>query len=201
MTLSVMMRMPTSIDISWFWKGTWEAIVVMFKYMWWLVPLVLIKPCIEWVFKLLEEERDQRAGLTDLDRMDGSRFELWIANFFRVRGYRTKVTGRSGDFGVDVILEKDGQRTVVQAKRWKNNVGVAAVQEVYSGKAHYGADAAMVITVSHFTPEAKELAKSTGVILWDRETLRAELQKGMKRPAEKRTQPAPGAKMRQRSSV
>jgi HJR/Mrr/RecB family endonuclease len=140
----------------------------------------------------LQRERDLKLGLTDADRMDGVRFEEWLANFFRARGYRAKTTPRTGGYGVDLVLERDGQTTVVQAKRWKGSVGVAAIQEVYAGKAHYGADAAIVATNSRFTLEARRLAKSTGVILWDRNTLRAELQKDKQHPTTLRTQPRLG---------
>ncbi|MGE5579000.1 MAG: restriction endonuclease [Bacillota bacterium] len=191
--------MPT-IDISWLWEGTWEAVVTVFKYMWWLFPLALIRPFCEWVLQQLLQERDRRAGLADLDKMDGVRFEEWLANFFRTRGYKAKTTIRSHDIGVDIILERDGQKTVVQAKRWKNNVGVAAIQAIYAGKAHYRADAAMAVTTSHFTAEARTLAKSTGVVLWDRDKLRIELLNDKKRSAARRTQPVSGAKTRQRSS-
>ncbi len=183
-------EMP-DIDMSWFWKGTWEAFVVMVKYMWWLFPLALLRPFCEWIFDQLQRERDLKLGLTDVDRMDGVRFEEWLANFFRVRGYRVKTTPRTGDYGVDLVLERDGQKTVVQAKRWKGSVGVSAIQEIYAGKTHYGADAALVITNSRFTFEARRLAKSTGVILWDRNTLRAELQNDKKRSTAERAQPRP----------
>lgn len=89
------------------------------------------------------------------------------------------------------ILERNGQKTVVQAKRWKGSVGVTTIQEVYAGKALYGADAAMVVTNSRFTDEARRLAKSTGVVLWHRNTLRAELQNGMKRSSTGTAKPQP----------
>lgn len=193
-------EMPT-IDIGWLWEGTWEAFVTVFKYMWWLFPLALIRPFCEWVLQRLQQERDRRAGLADLDKMGGVRFEEWLADFFRARGYKAKTTPRTGDYGVDLVLERDGQRTVVQAKRWKGKVGPTAVQEIYAGKAHYGADAALVVTNSRFTVEARRLAKSTGVVLWDRDRLRTELLNDNKRSAARRTQTLSSAKARQRSSL
>lgn len=185
-------EMP-AIYMGWFWKGTWEAFVVLVKYvLWWLIPLALFRPFCEWIFDQLQRERDLKLGLTDADRMDGVRFEEWLANFFRARGYGAKTTPRTGDYGVDLVLERDGQTTVVQAKRWKGSVGVTAIQEIYAGKTHYGADAAIVVTNSRFTFEARRLAKSTGVILWDRNTLRAELQKDKQHPTTLRTQPRLG---------
>ncbi|HHY76704.1 MAG TPA: restriction endonuclease [Firmicutes bacterium] len=175
-----------AIDMGWFWLGIWEAAVALVKYvLWWLLPLAMLKPCCELVLRHIEQERDLRLGLTDIDQMDGARFEDWLASFFRARGYRVETTPRAGDYGVDLILEKNGHKTVVQAKRWKGSVGVTAIQEVYAGKTLYGADAAMVVTNSRFTDDARRLAKSTGVVLWDRNRLRAELENQAKHPATK----------------
>ena len=87
------------------------------------------------------------------------------------RGYHVETTSVSGDFGVDVIAEKNGKRTVIQAKRYTENIGVKAIQEVAAGAFFYKADDAVVITSSFFTEQAKMLAHSTGVELVDRNHL------------------------------
>ena len=66
-------------------------------------------------------------------------------------------------------------RTAIQAKRWKGNVGVGAVQEIVSARAYYGCQWAMVVTNSAFTQAAQRLAAANGVTLWDRDTLVREL--------------------------
>lgn len=45
------------------------------KQMWWLIPLALFEPLCVWIFRQLERQRDLKLGLTDIDRMDGVRFE------------------------------------------------------------------------------------------------------------------------------
>ncbi len=122
--------------------------------------------------------RDTRllaADLPALDRLSGEAFEEHVAVRFRGLGYRVKLTPNGADFGADLVLEKDGARTVVQAKRWKNDVGVKAVQEVVAAKAHYRAQHALVVTNSRFTTQAIQLARSNGVELWDRDRLAREL--------------------------
>ena len=57
----------------------------------------------------------------------------------------------AGDFGADLILHGPEGRITVQAKRYSGNVGNKAVQEAYSGMAHYGADKGWVVTNSRFT--------------------------------------------------
>jgi len=117
--------------------------------------------------------------------MSGERFEEWLATFFRNRGHSVRLTPATGDYGMNLVLRRDSRCTVVQAKRWKGRVGPKAVQEVFAGKAHYKAEGATVVTNSGFTREAQELAKSTGVELWNREKLRTELMKNRKQPVQR----------------
>jgi len=120
---------------------------------------------------------DRRAcvrSLAKIDQMTGDEFEECCAAHFRRLGYKAKVTGArgGGDYGVDIILKKNGIVTAVQAKRYKNNVGISAVQQIVAGKAKYGADDALVVTNSHFTQAARELARVNDVVLWDREAIK-----------------------------
>ena len=69
----------------------------------------------------------------------------------------------------------------MQAKRYSGNVGNKAVQEVYSGMAHYGADKGWVVTNSWFTKAARVQAESCGISLVDREILINMIQRARKR--------------------
>jgi len=82
-----------------------------------------------------------------------------------------KVTPASGDYGADLVLTTSDQRIIVQAKRYKKNVGIKAVQEIASAKSHYSAYECWVITNSFFTEPAKKLASSNHVRLVDRDQL------------------------------
>lgn len=117
--------------------------------------------------------------LTDLvlDDMSGSEFEHLLVELFRRGGYEVDHVGGPGDFGGDLVLEQSGVRTVVQAKRSAKPVGHGAVQEVVAAMAPYGARKAMVITTSIFTPHAESLAAMNGVILWNRQSLVAEMRR------------------------
>lgn len=116
-------------------------------------------------------ERLKRSGISQIDKMDGVKFEQYLGHLFRSQGYKAEVTRAVGDFGADLILIKDGKRIVVQAKRYSKNVGLKAVQEVQGARAHYRASAAWVVTNSNFTQQAYELAKSNGVRLISRDEL------------------------------
>jgi restriction system protein len=126
---------------------------------------------IAFVINSAKEERLRKSGIRDIDQMDGFQFERYLALLFRSQGYKTTVTSKTGDYGADLILEKNGQKIAVQAKRYSKNVGIEAVQQVYASLAHYGASTAWVVTNRDFTEAAYKLAASNGVRLINREAL------------------------------
>lgn len=111
------------------------------------------------------------SGILQVDEMSGKQFEDFLRLRYEANGYKVRQTPYRNDFGADLILERDRQRIVVQAKRYKSNVGIKAVQEIVAAKLHYRADAAWVVTNSGYTKAAKELASSNGVRLVDRAQL------------------------------
>jgi restriction system protein len=110
----------------------------------------------------------RRAGMEQIDVMWGTDFELYLAELFLAEGYDVRHTGRSGDYGADLLLRRSGALSVVQAKRTVKPVGQPAVREAVAARAHYGAQYAMVVTNAVFTPSAEVLAESNDVELWDR---------------------------------
>jgi len=103
--------------------------------------------------------------------MTGKEFEKFLGVHFRNLGYSVTLTQDSQDYGADLILYKERSKTVVQAKRSKNPVGIKAVQEVAGAVRHYSANKGIVITNNRFTENACKLAKSNKVELWDRKKL------------------------------
>jgi restriction system protein len=113
----------------------------------------------------------ERANINEIDKMSGATFERYLALFFRKQGWQVKRIGGQGDYGADLILTSGNRKVVVQAKRWKRNVGYEAIQQAYTSKDIYKCDEAWVVTNSYFTEQALEGAKRLGVKLWDRNTL------------------------------
>jgi len=104
--------------------------------------------------------------------MEGLEFEQFCGELLRRNGYKNvTVTKGSGDQGVDILAEKDQIKIAVQCKCYTGNVGNNAIQEACTGKLYYDCHVAAVLTTSHFTSSAKELANKTGILLWDRDTL------------------------------
>jgi len=111
------------------------------------------------------------SGIDEIDNMPGGIFEEYLLTHFNQMGYLGSLTPKTGDYGADLILEKDGRRVVVQAKRWKGSIGVDAIQQVIGAIKYYDANKGMVVTNSTFTENAYELANSNGIELWDRKEL------------------------------
>lgn len=110
--------------------------------------------------------------LKQLDKMDGHQFEYACADILKANGYKhVKVTRRSGDFGVDVIAEKDKVRYAIQCKRYNHKLDNTPIQEVVGGLAYYQCDKGAVMTNQYFTEPAKQLAQVNDIKLLDRDTL------------------------------
>ncbi len=103
---------------------------------------------------------------------DGYAFEEYTANLLKKLNYtNVSVTSSSNDYGIDVLAEKNGIKYAIQCKLYSQPVGNKAVQEAFSGKNFYNCHIAVVLTNNTFTENAKNLAKSNGVLLWDKDIL------------------------------
>lgn len=131
------------------------------------ICITVLKTFIE----MKRKERLRKSGIFEIDEMKGVVFEEYLGALLQAKGYKAEVTKASGDYGADLILRKDREKIVVQAKRYKKTVGVRAVQEIVSAKSYYKADACWVITNNYFTQPAIKLAKVNGVRLINREEL------------------------------
>jgi restriction system protein len=118
-----------------------------------------------------EDSRLRQSGIIEVDKMDGASFERYLQAVFSGMGFSVQATPASGDFGADLVIAKDGIRTVVQAKRSSGSIGVRAVQEVLAAGKMYGCTKAIVVTNSRYTAQAQKLAEANGVELWDRDRL------------------------------
>ncbi len=96
---------------------------------------------------------------------DGLAYERFCAQRLEAAGWRAHTTRASGDQGVDIVAERGDTRLVVQCKRYGKPVGNAAVQEITAASRHWSSDMAAVVSNAGFTPAARKLAVSTGVLL------------------------------------
>lgn len=82
-------------------------------------------------------------------------------------GWKVELTPKSGDYGADLVIRRQGVKVVVQAKRWKKPVGVKAVQEALAARDIYRADEAWVVTNSTYSRAACRQAEASRIVLRD----------------------------------
>ena len=104
---------------------------------------------------------------------DGIAYERFCAGKLTAAGWSARATPASGDQGVDILAERDGTRLVVQCKRYGKPVGNGAVQEITAAARHWSSDMAAVVSNAGFTPAARKLAGTTGVLLLHHDELAA----------------------------
>jgi len=102
---------------------------------------------------------DQRPNLMDLKP---SEFESLITNLFQKMGLDTKQTRPSRDGGVDCVAFDPrpifGGKVVIQAKRYKNTVGVSSVRDLYGTMQNEGASKGILVTTSGYGKASYEFA-------------------------------------------
>ncbi len=113
--------------------------------------------------------RRRRRRFAGLDEMDGRDFEVFCAGLLEKRGFLdVEVTKGSGDYGIDILAEKEGVTYAIQCKHYAAPVGVKAVQEAYAGRDYYDRMVGAVLANQYFTAPAVEAAKKLKILLWDR---------------------------------
>ncbi len=94
---------------------------------------------------------DQRPNLMELTPGE---FEQLITNLFEKMGLETRLTQASRDGGVDCVAYDPrpifGGKVVIQAKRYKNTVGVSAVRDLYGTMQNEGATKGILVTTSGY---------------------------------------------------
>ena len=115
----------------------------------------------------------------ELDEMEGLDFEYYCAELLRNRGFiEVEVTKSSGDYGSDILAEKEGVTYAIQCKRYNGPVGVKAVQEAYAGRDFYDRMVGCVLTNQYFTQPAVDAAQKLKILLWDRDYLEEMIEEG-----------------------
>ena len=106
-------------------------------------------------------ELNSRPNLMELTPTE---FEGLIQNLFTAIGLDTHQTQASRDGGVDCIAYDSrpifGGKIIIQAKRYKNVVGVSAVRDLYGTMMNEGASKGILVTTSHYGAATFEFAKN-----------------------------------------
>lgn len=136
--------------------------------------LLAVKPILE--FNMIDTRFIQEADvLSTLDsrpnlmELSPSEFESLITNLFTRMGLNTKLTQPSRDGGVDCVAFDSrpvlGGKVIIQAKRYKNTVGVSAVRDLFGTLHNEGAAKGILVTTSGFGKATYEFANNKPIEL------------------------------------
>ncbi len=111
---------------------------------------------------------DTRPNLMDLTPGE---FESLIQNLFTKMGLEARQTRASRDGGVDCVAYDTrpifGGKVVIQAKRYKNTVGVSAVRDLFGTLQNEGASKGILVTTSGYGTASFEFAQNKPIELID----------------------------------
>ena len=140
-----------------------------------IILLIILSPFvfIYLIKRKIRNNRERKANaekirvydISQINSLSGTEFEKYLKLLFEKMGYNVSLTKKSKDFGADLILEKKGKKTIVQAKCYNHTVGVSAIQEIISARNHYGVFEAIVVSNQNFSKEAEQLANENKVML------------------------------------
>lgn len=93
-------------------------------------------------------------------------YEHIVAEYFEEKGYQTKVSSYSNDYGVDVFAIKGKQKIAVQAKMFGNStrpINRQMVMELHGAKDYFDCTKAVIATDGRIIENAKEVAQKLNI--------------------------------------
>jgi restriction system protein len=122
---------------------------------------------------LIRRKFDQQTSLEDIRKLSWQQFQIIVGEAFRRLGYRVVENGGGGaDGGIDLVLDREGQRFFAQCKQWKVlKVGVKPIRELAGVMSAKGVRDGFFVTSGTYTKEAREFAEEAGISLVDGDSL------------------------------
>jgi restriction system protein len=132
--------------------------------------------------QLTSDAGDAPNATPSADTLRNDQVELLVGEIFRREGYTIELSaGLNSDDGIDLMLRRDSETTLVQCKYWKSErVTAREVREFYGAMAAGGAPHGIVVTTGIFTPDAVDFAKGKGIVLLDGEAVAAKIKAAAK---------------------
>ena len=125
------------------------------------------------IFGAKTESKPKIQTIIDIDRLNPNLFEATIAALYNKQGFEVYLTPYSNDKGADVVVLKNGENYLIQAKQSKSLVGNEAIQEICTAKNYYEDKFKeqfnlLTITNNDYSSSAVILAKSNDIKLFNR---------------------------------
>ena len=122
-----------------------------------VVALVFMRVFVE--LRIDQRRKETLAATRNIGSLTPAEFEEYVGVLFEKEGYGVKRTGGSGDRGIDLVVYQNREASVVQCKRYEDDVGPGAVRELIGAMTNAGATHGFLVTTSGFTSGAMEEAR------------------------------------------
>ncbi len=99
---------------------------------------------------------DRRTRESFWRSLSGRAFEIEPAMLFERQGYKVELTPAPGDKGIDIILRRPGNTTLVQCKQTSKPVGPAVARELYGALVASEAQEAVLASISGVTAGVRD---------------------------------------------
>ncbi|MDP3212191.1 restriction endonuclease [Methylotenera sp.] len=148
-----------------------QLFITFSKLLQYVVPVIFIIGACVSSFRTKNRIKllDKQSGIESIRDMSWQDFELLVGEAFRRKGFEVKEVGGGGaDGGIDLILTKNGKKSIVQCKRWKTfSIGVPLIRELYGVMTSERANDCIFVSSGNYTAEARLFAEDKPIWLID----------------------------------
>ncbi|MEK9940710.1 MAG: restriction endonuclease, partial [Methylotenera sp.] len=141
------------------------------KVLQFIMPFIFIVGAVVSLLKSKQRSKllDAQTSLESIRSMSWQAFELLVGEAFKRKGFDVKENGGGGaDGGIDLILTKNGKKSIVQCKRWKTfSIGVPLIRELYGVMVSENANDCIFVSSGNYTAEARLFAENKPIWLID----------------------------------
>jgi restriction system protein len=121
--------------------SVWPFAILPSYRSWFFIGTVVVIGVWVWAIRVMRNSRAAGKRLDELKAMTPIEFEEWVGARFEDLGYRVKTTAVSGDHGVDLVARRDGEKVIIQCKRYRDTaVGEPVLRDLYGTMQHESAD-------------------------------------------------------------
>lgn len=175
-----------------------QIFITFSKFLQYVIPVVFIIGACVSSFKSKHRIKllDKQSGIDSIRDMSWQDFELLVGEAFRRKGFEVRENGGGGaDGGIDLVLTKNGKKSIVQCKRWKTfSIGVPLIRELYGVMTSERANDCIFVSSGNYTAEARLFAEDKPIWLIDGSELLemvagVQVQPNIKKPSSSYKQP------------
>lgn len=163
--------LPTQVSDS--LKPAWTP---MFNVLAWGLLGICIAGAVSGLIRDLRDRRlfNRQSSLRSIRALPWDKFERFVLEAYRRQGFKAQATNAGADGGVDIVLTRDGETTLVQCKQWKSQrVGVKPIRELAGVVAAKRADRGIFVCSGDYTADAAAFANEANIELVDGKALEA----------------------------